>query len=163
MQPDGRGTDLPVATAAVLSAWGGGRGLGTSRLPFSTVCCPHGNFQALVSGSERTLEGGERTSVAQGQLISGIEALVSSLTLFLNDLQGQEFPDSASGRGFSGVSAGKEPAYNAGDTRDTGSIPGSERSPGEGNGNPLPYSCLENPMDRGAWQDCSPRGLKGSA
>ena len=33
-----------------------------------------------------------------------------------------------------------------------GSIPGSGRSPGEGNGNPLQYSCLENPMDRGAWQ-----------
>ena len=40
---------------------------------------------------------------------------------------------------------------NAGDIRDTGSIPGSERSPGEGNGNPLQYFCLENPMDRGAW------------
>ena len=35
--------------------------------------------------------------------------------------------------------------------RDTGSIPGSGRSPGEGNGNPLQHSCLENPMDRGAW------------
>ena len=35
---------------------------------------------------------------------------------------------------------------------DTGSIPRSERSPGEGHGNPLQYSCLENPMDRGAWQ-----------
>ena len=41
---------------------------------------------------------------------------------------------------------------NAGDIRDTGSIPGSGRSPGEGNGNPLQYSCLENPMDRGAWR-----------
>ena len=41
---------------------------------------------------------------------------------------------------------------NAGDIRDAGSIPGSERRPGEGNGNPLQYSCLENPMDRGAWQ-----------
>ena len=41
---------------------------------------------------------------------------------------------------------------NAADIRDAGSIPGSERSPGEGNGNPLPYSCLENPMDRGAWR-----------
>ena len=41
---------------------------------------------------------------------------------------------------------------NAGDKRDTGSIPGLERSPGEGNGNPLQYSCLENPMDRGAWR-----------
>ena len=38
---------------------------------------------------------------------------------------------------------------NAGDE---GSIPGSRRSPGEGNGNPLQYSCLENPMNRGAWQ-----------
>ena len=41
---------------------------------------------------------------------------------------------------------------HAGDARDVGSIPGSGRSPGEGNGNPLQYSCLENPMDRGAWQ-----------
>ena len=40
---------------------------------------------------------------------------------------------------------------NAGDIRDAGSIPKSGRSPGEGNGNPLQYSCLENPMDRGAW------------
>ena len=40
---------------------------------------------------------------------------------------------------------------NAGDIRDVGSISGSGRSPGEGNGNPLQYSCLENPMDRGAW------------
>ena len=40
---------------------------------------------------------------------------------------------------------------NAGDIRDTGSIPGLGRSPGERNGYPLQYSCLENPMDRGAW------------
>jgi len=40
---------------------------------------------------------------------------------------------------------------NAGDIRDMGSIPGSGRSPGGGHGNPLQYSCLENPMDRGAW------------
>ena len=40
---------------------------------------------------------------------------------------------------------------NAGDTRDVGLIPGSGRSPGEGNDNPLQDSCLENPMDRGAW------------
>ena len=39
----------------------------------------------------------------------------------------------------------------AGDVRDSGSIPGPGRSPGEGNGNPLQYPCLENPMDRGAW------------
>ena len=48
-----------------------------------------------------------------------------------------------------GGSAGKESSRNAGDL---GSIPGLGRSPGEGNGNPLQYSCLENPMDRGAWQ-----------
>ena len=44
----------------------------------------------------------------------------------------------------------KAPA-NAGDIRDTGSIPGLGRSPGGGDGNPLQYSCLENPTDRGAW------------
>ena len=41
---------------------------------------------------------------------------------------------------------------NAGDARDTGSIPGLGRTPEEGHGSPLQYSCLENPMDRGAWQ-----------
>ena len=41
---------------------------------------------------------------------------------------------------------------NAGDVRDTGSVPGLRRSPGEGNGDLLQYSCLENPMDRGAWR-----------
>ena len=41
---------------------------------------------------------------------------------------------------------------SAGDIIDTGLIPGSGRSPGEGRGNPLQYSCLENPMDRGAWR-----------
>ena len=41
---------------------------------------------------------------------------------------------------------------SAGDIRDVGSIPGLGRSPGGGNGNPLQYSCLENPTDRGAWQ-----------
>ena len=42
---------------------------------------------------------------------------------------------------------------SAGDLRDTGSIPGLGRYPGEGHGNPLQESCLESPMDRGAWQD----------
>ena len=44
-----------------------------------------------------------------------------------------------------------KPSANAGNIRDTGSIPGLGRSPGGGHGNPLQYSCLENPMDRGAW------------
>ena len=46
---------------------------------------------------------------------------------------------------------GKESACNAGDTGDVDSIPGSGRSPGEGQGNPLQYSCLENPIDRETW------------
>ena len=49
---------------------------------------------------------------------------------------------------FLGGSINKESACNAGDM---GSIPGSERSPGEGNGSLLQYSCLGNPMDRGTW------------
>ena len=51
--------------------------------------------------------------------------------------------------GFPGGSEVKASARNAGDM---GSIPGSGRSPGEGNGNPIQYSCLGNPMDRGAWR-----------
>ena len=51
--------------------------------------------------------------------------------------------------GFPGGSEGKESACNAGDL---GLIPGLGRSPGGGHGNPLQYFCLENPMDRGAWQ-----------
>ena len=45
----------------------------------------------------------------------------------------------------------KNPPTNAGDVRDVGSIPGLGRSLGEGHGNPFQYSCLEKPMDRGAW------------
>ena len=52
-------------------------------------------------------------------------------------------------KGFPDGSAGKESACNA---EDTGSVPGLRRSPGEGNGNPLRYSCLENSMDRGVWR-----------
>ena len=55
-------------------------------------------------------------------------------------------------KGFLGGSAVKNLPANARDTEDVGSIPRLERSPEEGNGNPLQYSFLENPMDRGAWQ-----------
>ena len=54
--------------------------------------------------------------------------------------------------GFSGGTVVKDPPADAGDTRDKGSIPGSGRSPGEGDGNPLQDPCLENSVDRGAWQ-----------
>ena len=58
--------------------------------------------------------------------------------------------------GFPGGTSGKKkkkgPPASSGDIRDTGSISGLGRSPGEGHGNALQYSCLENPMDRGAWR-----------
>ena len=53
--------------------------------------------------------------------------------------------------GFPGGSVVKNLPANAGDVRDLGSIPGSGKSPGEGNGNSFQYSCWENAMDRGAW------------
>ena len=64
---------------------------------------------------------------------------------YILTLYPETLPDSL---GFPGDSEVKVSACNAGDR---GLIPGLGRSPGEGNGNPLQYSCLENPMDRGAW------------
>ena len=61
----------------------------------------------------------------------------------------QRLQDVCSTQGFSGVSEVKASARNVGDP---GLIPGLGRSPGDGNGNPLQYSCLGNPMDRGAWR-----------
>ena len=55
-------------------------------------------------------------------------------------------------QGLPGGAVVKNPPAHAGDARDIGSIPGLERFPRGGNGNPLQYSCLENPMDRGAWR-----------
>ena len=57
--------------------------------------------------------------------------------------------------GFPGGARGKEPPASAADVSDTGSIPALGRFPGEGNGNPLQYSGLENPMDGGTWQATS--------
>ena len=54
--------------------------------------------------------------------------------------------------GLPGWLSGKESAYNAGASGDIGSTSGSGRSPGGGHGKPLQYSCLQNPVDRGAWQ-----------
>ena len=53
--------------------------------------------------------------------------------------------------GFPGGSVVKNPSTNAGDTEDTGLIPGLRRFPGEGHGNPVQYSYWEEPMDRGVW------------
>ena len=73
-----------------------------------------------------------------------VRSLMPTFTLNDTDVisEPRTFPDGASG---------EEPTCNAGNTRDSGSIPGLERSPEEGNGNPLQYSCLENSRDRRAW------------
>ena len=64
-----------------------------------------------------------------------------------NQFKGEKHNDMC----FPGGTSGKNPPANTGDTGDVGSILGSGSSPGGGHGNPLHYSCLENPMDRGAW------------
>ena len=74
------------------------------------------------------------------------------VTLFVPELyriHTHIFYISYSHRGFPGSSADKESTCNAGDL---GSVPGLGNSPGGGHGNPLQYSCLENPIDRGAWR-----------
>ena len=64
--------------------------------------------------------------------------------------------------GFPGGSVVNNPSVNAGDSGDTVSIPGSGGSPGEGNVNPLQYSCLGNPTDRGGWRATVHGVAKGS-
>ena len=71
------------------------------------------------------------------------------------DLQGDQNNRTSSGTVVKNLSA------NARDERDTGVISVSGRSPGEGTGNPLQHSCLENPMDRGAWQTAVHGAAKG--
>ena len=64
--------------------------------------------------------------------------------------------------GFPGDPVVKNPPANAEDKRDSSSIPGLGRSPGEGNGSPLQYSCPGNPMDRGPWRATVHGGLEES-
>ena len=69
-----------------------------------------------------------------------------------HQLNEYEFEQTLEGSGDSQVAlVVRNPAVNVGDIRDSGSIPGSGRSPGGGHGNPLQCSWLENPMDRGTW------------
>ena len=82
---------------------------------------------------------------SSSKIPSTVGAEIETVFLPLGNLE-------ASWEGFPNGSAGKESAGKAGDIGDVGSIPGLGRSPGEGNGNPLQYSCLENPMDGGAWR-----------
>ena len=88
-----------------------------------------------------------RTGVCWSHLVFlplSLSFLLSLLVTFLFLLDGLR-------RGFPGGSAVKKPPVNTWDAGDVSLIPGSERFPGEGNGYPLQYSCLENPEHRGAW------------
>ena len=78
------------------------------------------------------------------------ELLLFHIESLLGICQSENYTCPLKERGFPGGSDGKESACNAGDPGCL--IPGLGRSPGEGNGNPLQYSCLENSMDREAWQ-----------
>ena len=114
-----------------------------SVLPSDLLCLfsrPLSSGKALFSSgglfSQGRLEPGKLLAVQVGACLgrcpSGLTCLAGS----------------SKGSSFVSVSDGKESACSA---KDPGLIPGSGRSPREGNGNPLQYSCLENPMDRGAW------------
>ena len=88
----------------------------------------------------RTLNNSFLNTIMDGSLLMNLFIFLSNLTT-----HGRE------GGAFRVVLVVKNPPTRAGEVRDVGSIPGSERSPGGGHGNPLQYSCLENPMDRGTW------------
>ena len=97
----------------------------------------------ILSGQNR-VERSHPLSFARGRSAGG---WVWHIFLFSSDSIGTDMYTLLIG--LPQCSAGKESTCKAGDT---GSIPGSGKFPGEGNGNPLQYSCLESPMERGAWQ-----------
>ena len=87
-------------------------------------------------------------------MVSLLNSYVQILTLNVTAFRNRAFKEIINVKwGFAGGSGGKESVCNAGDP---GSTPGLGRSPGEQNGYPLQYSCLENPMDRGAWRATAP-------
>ena len=105
------------------------------------VCSPpgssiHGIFQA------RVLEWG---AIAFSQLVSDLNLNPSAFSHLVSLHHAMQLVICINTKGFLGGSVVKNPPANAGDIRDTGWIPGLGRSPGGGHGNPLQYSCLENP------------------
>ena len=82
--------------------------------------------------------------------VNNVQKLEISKSFIKNTLLGNLKPSCTTSRLLGGAVV-KNPPAHAGDARDVGSIPESERSPGEGNGNTLQYSCLENSVDRGIW------------
>ena len=116
---------------------------GASELHFGLFI--HGHC-ALSNLLELLLTFPQNVALWQRPALGQAEWVPYGFTVF--DIHDCYFSEVAPLSDFSGGSDGKESAYDAGHL---GLMPGSERSPGEGNGNPLQYSCLENPMDRGAW------------
>ena len=103
----------------------------------------------LLAGQNRDKDIENKCMDTKGQVGEGIGRLGQTYMYILLCIKQITNENLQYCMGFPGGSDGKASACNEGDL---GSIPGSERSPGEGNGNPLQYSCLENLMDRGAWQ-----------
>ena len=96
-------------------------------------------LQQYVNQELPDVQAGFRKGIGTRDLIANIRWIIE---------KAREFQKNIYFIGFPGSLDGKASAYNVGDL---GLIPGSGRSPGEGNGNPLQYSCLENPMDQGSW------------
>ena len=96
-------------------------------------------LQQYVNREFPDVQAGFRKGIGTRDLIANIRWIIE---------KAREFQKNIYFIGFPGSLDGKASAYNVGDL---GLIPGSGRSPGEGNGNPLQYSCLENPMDQGSW------------
>ena len=105
-------------------------------------CCVYIVFLADNLNQVESSREGEREKDLQkeGPLFLVVQQMASSLWALVS-----------SSWGFPGGTVVKNLSANAGDTRKESSVPGSVRSSGEGNGNPLEYPCLENPMDRGDW------------
>ena len=122
-------------------------------------CSPPGSLSITTPGAYSNLHPLSRW--CHPTILSSVVPFSSCLQSFPTSgsfLMSQFF---ASGGQSPGGAVVKNRPAKVGDKRDTGSIPGLARSPGEGNGNPLQHSCLENSMDRGAWQ-ATVHGVKKS-
>ena len=125
-----------------------------------TWCTLHMGFPCGSAGKESTCSMGDLGSIPglgrSPRVGKGYPFQYSDLENSMDCIDTQtwlsDFHFHSAYRAFQVVLVVKNPPATAGDTRDTGSIPRSGRSPGGGHSNPLHYSCLENPMDRGAWR-----------
>ena len=129
------------------------------------VCFLFSGQAVLLAGSQFPTQGSNMCSLHQGLgvLTTGPSGKFLTCAFCLQEII-KFFTDNffKGNFGFPNSSVGKESACSAGDIGDANSISGLGRFPGGGNGNPLQYSCLENPMDRGAlWAAYSPLVAKG--